>query len=98
MGMYVYARSRVWWNQRGKMMSYPAIVRGEPEYPDQVPRRLAYEAAHPDVKILYLGPYWQAIISEDDGDTIVVRYHLETLLDRLEEMDGSPGADGPPGA
>ena len=38
------------------------MVRGGPEYIDQVPRREAREAAHPDVEIIYLGPYWQAII------------------------------------
>jgi len=42
------------------------MVRGEPEYIDQVPRRAAYEAAHPAVEIIYLSPYWQAIIREGD--------------------------------
>jgi hypothetical protein len=40
------------------------MVRGEPEYVDQVPRREAYEAAHPETEIIYIGPYWQAIIRE----------------------------------
>jgi hypothetical protein len=40
------------------------MVRGEPDYVDQVPRRVAYEAAYPNVEIIYLGPYWQAIIRE----------------------------------
>ena len=38
------------------------MVRGEPDYIDQVLRRHAYEAAHPDVEIVYLSPVWQAII------------------------------------
>lgn len=69
-------------------MGYPAIVRGEMEYPDQVPRRQAYEQAHPGVEIIYLGPYWQAIIREDDGQTIFTRYTLKQLLDKLESLDG----------
>jgi hypothetical protein len=64
------------------------MVRGEPEYVDQVPRRLAYEAAHENVEIIYIGPYWQAIIRElGDGRTIITRHSLKALLDKLE----SPG-------
>jgi hypothetical protein len=64
------------------------MVRGEPEYIDQVPRRLAYEQAHPNVEIIYLGPYWQAIIHEDnDGKTIITRHALKGLLDKLEALD-----------
>jgi hypothetical protein len=63
------------------------MVRGEPEYVDQVPRREAYEAEHPKVEILYLGSYWQAIIREDTGQTIITRYHLKGLLDKLEALD-----------
>jgi hypothetical protein len=40
---------------------------GEPVYVDQVPRRQAYEAAHPNVEILFLGLYWQALIPELAG-------------------------------
>jgi hypothetical protein len=63
--------------------------RGEPEYPDQVPRRKAYEADHPEVEIMYHGPWWQAVIREDDGETTITRYHLQSLLDKLESL----GAD-----
>jgi hypothetical protein len=73
-------------------MGYPAMVRGEPGYSDQVVRRLEYEATHPDVEIIYLPPCWQAIIREvaDDGMTIITRLSLEKLLDKLESL----GADG----
>jgi hypothetical protein len=37
-------------------------VRGEPDYADQVPRKLEYERAHPDVVINYRGAHWQAIV------------------------------------
>ena len=63
------------------------MVRGEPDYVDQVPRRMAYEAAHPDVEIIYLGPYWQAIIREEDGQAIYTRHSLKQLLDKLSSLD-----------
>jgi hypothetical protein len=64
------------------------MVRGEPDYIDQVLRRQAYERAHPDVEIIYLSPVWQAIIREDnDGKTIVTRPSLGKLLDKLESLD-----------
>jgi hypothetical protein len=62
------------------------MVRGEPEYVDQVPRRLAFEATHPNVEILYMGPHWQAIVREETGQTVIVRYSLKQLLDKLEEL------------
>jgi hypothetical protein len=62
-------------------------VRGEPDYVDQVPRRFAYEAAHPDVQIIYLGPYWQAIITEENGQMIFTRHDLRSLLDKLESIE-----------
>jgi hypothetical protein len=70
-------------------MQYRAgmMVRGEPEYVDQVPRRQAFEAAHPEVEIIYLGPYWQAIIREEAGQTIITRHSLKALLDKLEALD-----------
>ena len=62
-------------------------TRAEPEYVDQVPRRLAYEAAHPDVKITYRGPYWKAVVPESNGETVVTRYDLRQLLDALEQLE-----------
>jgi hypothetical protein len=41
--------------------------------PDQGDPRQAFEAAHPNVEILYLGPCWKAIIREDTGQTIITR-------------------------
>lgn len=62
-------------------------MRPEPEYPDQVPRREAFEAAHPEVKITYHGPYWKAVITEGTGQTVVTRYELKDVLDKLEALD-----------
>ena len=77
-------------------MAYGSVmtVYGEPGYADQVPRRQAYQAAHPEVEILYLGPCWQAIICEESGKTIITRYELKALLDTLEALDRE-AADGP---
>lgn len=66
------------------MFAYCMNVRGEPGYADQVPRRQAYEAAHPDAEIIYLDPYWQAVIREAGGLAIFTRMSLEALLDKLE--------------
>lgn len=66
------------------------LVRGEPDYVDQVPRREAYEAAHPDVRIIYYGPHWQAVIPEPTGETVITRYELKALLDKLESLDQQP--------
>jgi hypothetical protein len=66
------------------------MVRGEPDYIDQVMRRREYEAAHPNVEIIYLNPYWQAIVREDDGETIITRPSLGKLLDKLESLNQQP--------
>jgi len=62
-------------------------VSGKPGYVDQVPRRQAYEAAHPGVEITYRGPYWKAVLREDAGETVITRYDLKDLLDKLEALD-----------
>jgi hypothetical protein len=62
------------------------MVRGEPDYADQVVRRAEYEAAHPDAEIIYLGAYWQAILREESRQTIITRDSLRKLLDKLESL------------
>ena len=68
-------------------MAEHQAVRGEPDYADQVPRRAAYEAGHPNVEIIYHGPHWEAVIREDSGETSINRYELRGLLDKLESLD-----------
>lgn len=63
------------------------LFRDEPGYLDQMPRRLAYEASHPAAEIVYAGTYWQAVITEENGQVIVTRYDLKSLLDKLEALD-----------
>ena len=67
-------------------------IRGGLDYADQVPRWKAFEAAHPDVEITYNGPFWQAVIQQDVGETLITRYELSALLDKLEQMEGRRGA------
>jgi hypothetical protein len=63
-------------------------IRGGLDHADQVPRWKAYQAAHPDVEITYNGPYWQAVINLDVGETLITRYELSALLDKLEQVEG----------
>ena len=65
------------------------MVRGELDYPEQVPRLVSYKHAHPDASIIYLGAWWQYILVEGNGLTVIVRFTLRELLDKLE----SPGAE-----
>lgn len=53
---------------------------------DQVPRMLAWAAAHPVAQITYHAPRWQAIMPEPDGEMVVVRSSLRQLMDRLESL------------
>jgi hypothetical protein len=53
---------------------------------DQVRRLAAFRAAYPHVQIREGAGYWQAVITEDGGETIITRYELGTLLDRLTEL------------
>lgn len=63
------------------------MARGEPDYVDQVPRRQAYEVAHPDVRIEFRGPHWRAVVPRPDGQDIVARLDLRGLLDALDALD-----------
>ena len=67
-----------------------------PDEPDQVPRLLAFRKAHPDV-IIGDGGFgtWQARIPAPNGETVVTRYRLVELLDRLDEVTGQPEPAAP---
>ena len=68
-----------------------SMVRGEPDYINQVSRRRAFEADHPDVQITYHGPHWEARIPHDAGETVINRYELRVLLDKLEKLTADYG-------
>jgi hypothetical protein len=42
-----------------------------------------FQRAHPGIEIQSGRGFWQAIIPEDSGSTIITRYTLTVLLDRL---------------
>ncbi len=62
-----------------------------PDEPDQVPRLHRFRLAHPGV-IIGDGGFgtFQGRIREPDGETVITRYSLRELLDRLEIITGSP--------
>ena len=62
-------------------------VRGEPDYFEQVPRLASYRHAHPDAEIIYLGSWWQYLLTEENGITVIVRFTLGELLDKLDKLD-----------
>ena len=64
-----------------------------PDEPDQVLRLGRFREEHPDV-IIGDGGFgtWQARIPELDGETIITRYILRELLDKLDEL--TTGRDG----
>ena len=77
----------------------PAL-RGVANEPDQIPRLREFRAAHPDVIIGTDGfGNWQGRIPEPHGETVITRYTLKPLLDKLTELtsDGHAESDGDPG-
>jgi hypothetical protein len=68
-----------------------------PDEPDQVLRLGRFREEHPDV-IIGDGGFgtWQARIPELDGETIITRYILRELPDKLDEL--TTGHDGRPGS
>ena len=64
--------------------------------PDQLLRLARFRAAHPEV-IIGDGGFGtvQARIPEPDGETVITRYTLSELLDRLDEL--TTGPNGQPG-
>src|SRR5690242_12135399 len=59
--------------------------------PDQLLRLARFRAAHPEV-IIGDGGFGtvQARIPEPDGETVITRYTLRELLDRLDELTAEP--------
>ena len=57
-----------------------------PEEADQVLRLARFRGQHPGVFIREGTGYWQAQIPEPAGETIITRYRLYELLDKLDEL------------
>jgi hypothetical protein len=56
---------------------------------DQVVRREQFERQHPEILIAHCIDHWQALVPGDGGETVVCRFELHDLLDRLEELAGA---------
>ena len=61
------------------------MLNGGVPYPDHLSRRERLKAAHPQVRIAFVGPAWQAVIPLPDGEDVITRYELGDVLDVLEE-------------
>jgi hypothetical protein len=75
------------------MVARPALSVVAGGEPDQMPRLRAFRQQYPELVIgtLGFGGAWQARIPERDGETVLTRYLLKDLLDRLAELLGEPG-------
>jgi hypothetical protein len=62
-----------------------SVVTGEP---DQMPRLRAIRSQHPQVIIgtLGIGGAWQTRIPQHNGETVLTRYVLGDLLDKLDDV------------
>jgi hypothetical protein len=68
-------------------------VRGELDYVDQVPRKLAYERAHPDAVINYRRTHWQAIVPYANGETVLTRLSLKAPMNALDKLSDPAAED-----
>lgn len=64
---------------------HPALYLVDGRAPeDQVVRLQRFREEHPDIEVLWRGP-WEAVIPESDGaQRVVVRYELNDLLNEVE--------------
>jgi len=68
------------------------VLRAVPDEPDQVVRLASFREAHPAVTIGARDGWWQARIPEASGETVITRYTLRELLDKLDgPTDEEPG-------
>jgi hypothetical protein len=55
----------------------------------QMPRLAIFRDQHGGVLIREGLGYWQAVIPESAGETVITRYTLRELLDKLDELTAS---------
>ena len=65
------------------------------EQPEQLRRLDRFRARHPRVVINRVGgfDFWQAWIPEGTGGSVITRYVLADLLDKLDEIQPPAAAD-----
>jgi hypothetical protein len=57
-----------------------------PDELEQVMRLARFRQAHPGVMVGAGRGWWQAVISQANGEQVITRYTLSQLLDKLEEL------------
>jgi hypothetical protein len=67
-------------------MTYTPAIRLTHEDHATLVRLERFQREHPGIEVHSGLGYWQAIIPEDTGSTIVTRYTLTVLLDRLDAV------------
>jgi hypothetical protein len=67
----------------------PAL-REVPDEPDQVPRLHQFRHDHPGITVRAGPGYWQAQVPERNGETVITRYWLKELLDKLDTLTRPP--------
>jgi hypothetical protein len=65
-------------------------LRTVPDEPDQLVRLHRFRENHPGVSIYTGLGYWQARIPEANGETVITRFFLQELLDKLDALLNSP--------
>ena len=63
-----------------------------PDEPDRSLRLNRFRAQHPGIAIRAGLGYWQALLPERAGETVVTRYQLRELLDELDALTSQPGS------
>jgi hypothetical protein len=53
---------------------------------NQQPRLARFRHQHPGMLIREGFGFWQAVIPEPSGETVITRYDLRELLDKLDEL------------
>jgi hypothetical protein len=66
-----------------------------PDEPDQVLRLNRFRAEHPGIAIHAGVAYWQAVVTQRAGESVITRYLLKELLDKLDALTGHPGCRKP---
>ena len=70
---------------------YPTLREASDE-PDQVLRLHRFRVEHQGVVIVAGDGWWQGRVPEPKGETVITRYTLRELLDKLDDLlSGQPG-------
>ncbi|MGH3259118.1 MAG: hypothetical protein ACRDOU_27595 [Streptosporangiaceae bacterium] len=71
------------------------LLRTGPDEPDQILRLNRFRTEHPGIAIGAGYGWWQARVPEPKGETVITRYTLRALLDKLDDLTGGQPSDNP---